>query len=231
MYIITMLDTTPTVSIVIPCYNAASYIDDTLQSLFCQTYEDLNIIFVDDGSSDSTADTLSLYKNRITLIQVAHGGASKARNIGVTAAKGGLIAFMDADDVAHPNRIEKQVAVMESEPDTDLCHSNFCNFSQSNVTDLIANKCIGSLTPRYLCGTVMMRRKTWSQVGPFNEGLQIAEYIEWQLRAIRTGIRMRYIDEVLYFRRIHAGNNSKNVGLYGDYARVLRAYLHATDCF
>ena len=105
---------TPTVSVVIPAYNADAYIAETIQSALDQTYRDLEVIVVDDGSSDETMARVSAFGERVRLHQQRNGGVARARNTGVSLARGEWIAFLDADDLWLPTKIERQLAMAAS---------------------------------------------------------------------------------------------------------------------
>ena len=101
----------PRVSIIIPAYNVASYIGETLASVFAQTFTNYEVIVINDGSPDTEEleRALEPYFNRISYLKQENLGAGAARNVGLRAAKGEFIAFLDADDLYHPERIKKAV--------------------------------------------------------------------------------------------------------------------------
>ena len=98
------------VSVVIPAYNAANFIRDTVDSALAQTHRDLEVIVVNDGSTDDTLNRLQPYGSRIRVLDLANGGVARARNTGVKEATGSWIAFLDADDLWRPEKIERQLA-------------------------------------------------------------------------------------------------------------------------
>jgi len=105
----------PRTSVVIPAYNAELFIERTLRSVLRQTYTSLEVIVVDDGSTDKTkviAEAAATKDDRVRIISVPNGGVAKARNIGIAEANGEFVAFLDADDLWHPTKIEHQVAAM-----------------------------------------------------------------------------------------------------------------------
>jgi glycosyltransferase involved in cell wall biosynthesis len=105
----------PLTSVVIPAYNAEPFLERTLHSALCQTHSNLEVIVVDDGSTDKTraiAESVALTDDRMRIISVPNGGVAKARNIGIAEAKGEFVAFLDADDLWHPAKIELQIAAM-----------------------------------------------------------------------------------------------------------------------
>src|SRR5262245_66638565 len=96
----------PALSVIIPTYNCGRFLRESLDSIFAQTERDLEVIVVDDGSTDDTPAVLARYAGRITVVQGAHGGLSAARNLGLARATGDWVAFHDADDVAVRDRLE-----------------------------------------------------------------------------------------------------------------------------
>lgn len=108
------------ISVIVPAYNAANYIEETLDSILNQTFQEFEVIVVDDGSSDATVDIVNRYiaqDNRIRLVQQQNGGSSNARNTGIALAKYNWIAPVDSDDVLLPNRFEKQLAAAARHPE------------------------------------------------------------------------------------------------------------------
>ena len=116
------------VSIVIPAYNAACTLAETLESVFAQSAPVREIIVVNDGSKDDTASVLARYQPRVRVIDQPNGGLASARNTGCIAAMGKFIAILDADDLASPDRVALQVACLRLNPDIVLCYSDFSAF-------------------------------------------------------------------------------------------------------
>ncbi|MDD6484961.1 MAG: exopolysaccharide biosynthesis polyprenyl glycosylphosphotransferase [Clostridiales bacterium] len=112
------------VSIIIPAYNCEMYIDKCLESVFAQHYPNIEVIVVNDGSTDGTGEHLEKYKDRIRLINAEHGGSSRARNIGLENARGDFILFLDADDYYEKNTIRDLVEFQE-ETDADIIHFGY----------------------------------------------------------------------------------------------------------
>ncbi len=110
----------PSVSVVIPCYNSASTLRETLDSALGQTYGNIQIIAINDGSTDETGDILIAYGDRITVLSQQNSGQTVAKINGIAQATGDYIAFLDSDDLWDAAKISRQVALMESSPETGL---------------------------------------------------------------------------------------------------------------
>jgi glycosyltransferase involved in cell wall biosynthesis len=124
----------PLVSVVIPAFNAAKYIRETLDSVLAQTYRPIEIVVVDDGSTDGTREQILAYGDCVRYVwQPNSGGCSAPRNHGVRMASGEFIAFLDADDLIAPDRIAAAVAVMKRRPDVGLAFTNFVHFDSAGI--------------------------------------------------------------------------------------------------
>ncbi len=112
----------PDVSVVIPAFNAARTINAALESVFAQTYQRFEVIVVDDGSADATAERVAAWGDRVVYVRQPNGGPGRARNVGIDRARGRLIAILDADDGWMPRKLERQVAYFDRFPETGLVH-------------------------------------------------------------------------------------------------------------
>src|SRR5262245_57535681 len=113
----------PEVSVIIPAYNAGRTISAALQSVFAQTFRDFEVIVVDDGSTDDTAARVAEWSKAIHYVRQRNRGPAHARNEGVARAKGRLIAFLDADDIWFPRKLQRQVLYFDRFPATGLLHA------------------------------------------------------------------------------------------------------------
>lgn len=121
------------ISVVIPSYNAAGMVEQAVESVLAQSWPDVECIVVDDGSSDSTEDALARYSDRIVYIKKPNGGFASARNLGMERATGEFIAWLDADDIFEPNKLERQMAFFRAAPELGLVCSDFKMFDESGV--------------------------------------------------------------------------------------------------
>jgi glycosyltransferase involved in cell wall biosynthesis len=122
--------TAATISVIVPAFNAARYLAEALDSLRRQTHEVFEIIVVDDGSTDDTARVLDAYAESIVAVRQQNAGAGAARNTGIGRATGKYIAFLDADDVCDPSRLERQVDLLEETPGAIACFTGHYTFNQ-----------------------------------------------------------------------------------------------------
>ncbi len=186
-------DALPAVSVVIPAYNAAWCVRRAVDSVLAQTFRDFELLVVDDGSTDDTAQVLGSYGPAVTVFQKANGGLSSARNAGIGAARGELIAFLDADDWWLPMKLERQVELMCSRPELGFCST------AARVVDpdgAVLNIWTGAQWQGsflvHLFGThgdvagsgsaVVARRSLFGQVGGFDESLHSLEDIDMWMR-------------------------------------------------
>lgn len=119
------------VSVVIPCYNGAIYLDEAIESVLAQEYDPLELIVVDDGSTDESGAVASQYRE-VRLISMPHSGVGATLNVGVRHALGELLAFLDADDRWLPDKLALQVPVLEGDPDVDMVFGHMRQFRQSD---------------------------------------------------------------------------------------------------
>ncbi|MGH7942144.1 MAG: glycosyltransferase family 2 protein [Limisphaerales bacterium] len=183
----------PVVSVVIPAYNRAHCITATVESALAQTFKDLEIIAVDDGSSDGTSSVLAQFGSRIRLIQQDNRGVSSARNTGVRAARGKWIAFLDSDDHWHPKKLERQIAALQKF-NGKICFTRCINQQGEILRDidflparpqepqvLYVQDAVDSvcLSPRHpLVQTMVAERTFLEMAGLFDESFHAAEDAE-----------------------------------------------------
>lgn len=183
----------PLVSVVIPVHNAERYVAETLDSVFAQTYPDIEVVVVDDGSSDDSELALAPYRDRIVYINQANAGVSAARNAGIRRATGEYVAFLDADDLWEPDKLAIQVARL-GETGAALVHSNASYMDESgnprppHIPDF-PYACEGMCFNRLfldgnglMTSSVMVRRQCLEEAGLFTVGVAYAEDYELWLK-------------------------------------------------
>lgn len=121
------------ISVVIPSYNAAGMVEEAVESVLSQTWKNIECLVIDDGSSDDTETVLAPYKDRIRYIKKENGGFASARNLGMEKASGDYIAWLDADDIFEPDKLERQMALFDACPNLGLVCSDFKMFDETGV--------------------------------------------------------------------------------------------------
>lgn len=196
------------VSVIIPTYNRARLVTRTIDSVLAQTYRDIEVIVIDDGSTDDTRAVLEGYGDRITVIYQTNGGAGRARNTGLRAAHGELLNLVDSDDIFLPTKLEHQVAYLEKHPESDVVLCGWRDVDDADgrtlaeitalpVDDMLKTCLLarneGLLSPHVL----LMRRRCVERTGFFDETLPIRETEDYWLRMALAGCRFGMVEEVL----------------------------------
>src|SRR5215467_12464584 len=211
------------VSVVIPAYNCARYIEEMLESVLNQSYRAEEVIVVDDGSTDGTRSVLEKYCNLIKYIHQENAGEPAARNTGIRQASGNCIAFLDADDFWLPDKLKIQMDYLEKHPEVALVYSDMKIFDETGIVhesvkewlkmsppsgyifrELFAETLFGS-------GTVIFRKACIDQVGFFDETFLVGSDYEMWLRMARH-FKFGYVDKPLLMYRHHATMATRGLG-------------------
>jgi glycosyltransferase involved in cell wall biosynthesis len=216
--------TGPSVSVIVPARNAASYLSEALESIRAQTRAPDQVIVVDDGSTDETAEIAEAQAEPVTLIKRSHGGVGAAVNSGLAAADGELISFLDADDLWTANKLEVQCAALAAEPKIDMVFGHVEQFLSPELSDeqRALLRAPGRVSPAKLKGTLLIRRVSLERVGLLSTSLHIADFVDWYSRAREHGLRDQVVGDVVLKRRIHLANNGRlQRAARVEYAQVL----------
>ncbi|MGE0449780.1 MAG: glycosyltransferase family 2 protein [Vicinamibacterales bacterium] len=218
----------PLVSVVIPVFNAAQYLPQALESVLAQACPSLQLIVVDDGSEDGAADAVAPFLDRVEYVRQPHRGIGAARNAGVERARGRLIAFLDADDLFTPHKLQVQLQHLEAHPDVDLVFGHVEEFISDELDEVERRKLMLRTGPQpgYFAQAMLIRREAFDRVGPFEEGLREAEFLDWYARARDAGLCHALLADVVFRRRLHRCNNGRHAGRdRGDLVRVVKAAM------
>lgn len=216
------------VSVIIPAYNATPYIKEALDSVFAQTYQTFEVIVVNDGSPDTEAleKVLLPYRDHITYLTQENRGLSGARNTGLRAATGSMVALLDADDIWMPNYLEEQTRFLHDHPEYDLVYCNAVFFGESiydgkkymdvclsdgeaTSAAIISRRC-------HVFVSITARTEVLKQFG-FDESLRSCEDFDCWLRFTAAGHRIGYHRKVLVRYRKHGASLSANPTAMADY--------------
>jgi len=212
----------PKVSVIIPAYNAMRFLPEALDSVLNQTFTDFEVLIINDGSTDSIVEWAStIQDSRVSLISQSNKGLSGARNTGINKSTGTYLAFLDADDVWEPTKLEKQVQAFESSPELGVVDTFAAMVDEKNNHLYVAGyrypegnvlrKAIEESV--VMCGSSpMVHRKCFETAGLFDESLRAAE--DWNMWArIALHYPFKAIEEPLTRYRQHPSSMSKDWNL------------------
>ena len=198
----------PRVSVVIPCYNAHRYLAETLASVRAQTFRDVEIVVVDDGSTDpATAASLAALDPDIRLVRKPNGGLSSARNAGFAAATGEFVLPLDADDQIAPEMLARAVAALDDDPQAGFVHAWIDVFGDERGVARKTWNFFEQLATNQLPYCMLMRRAAWSDAGGYDETMREG-YEDWEfnIRLAKRGIRGIQLAAPLFrYRRLASG--------------------------
>lgn len=200
------------ISVIIPVFNSERFISEAIQSVIDQNYEPLQVIIVDDGSTDDTADIIAAFGKEITYLFQNNAGPAAARNKGLEMATGNFIAFLDSDDLWPENKLMDALAEFEKNPSL-----GFVQGLTRQVYDRRYGLDTGNLIKKeetlfvFLLGSAMFRKSAFDQIGGFDESMKYCEDLDWFLRAIEEEIPFIIHEKTSLIYRIHGGNLTTNV--------------------
>jgi glycosyltransferase involved in cell wall biosynthesis len=200
------------VSFVIPVRDGAKYLSECIESVLRQTVQPYEVIVVDDGSQDESAVIAESFGDAVRCLRREPAGQSAARNHGVEASRGDFIAFLDADDLAVPHRLERQMARFAARPELEFCNGYSRNFWSPEIA--AADRKVSpqevfthgeTPAPRHVI-TWTLRRELFDRLGGFNEGQRFGEDTTWLDRVDDAAVVSETIPEILALRRLHHAN-------------------------
>jgi len=202
----------PLISVLIPTYNRARFIRETVDSALVQDYDRFEVVVVDDGSTDDTAGIVNSYDDpRVRYVQAGHGGVARARNRGVKEARGEFLLWLDSDDMLHEGAIGSYVAALDEHPDADIVYGQWDiiddegnrtgarRFDGFTGRDMFHQLLEGCVVPQPGC---FVRRRCYDVVGMYDTSLEVAEDYDFFARAVGR-CRFLALDQTLYAYRDH----------------------------
>jgi glycosyltransferase involved in cell wall biosynthesis len=215
------------ISAVVPAFNAEKYLGEAIESILAQTVKVSEIVVVDDGSTDRTAEVAARFGVDALLIRQPHAGAAAARNHALKTVSGDWIAFLDADDVWTLDKIENQLKVLAAAPETEIIFGGVEEFvtPEMPAEEKIKFERFKEPVKGAIPSAMIVRRSVFDRVGIFNESYQIADFFDWRLRCRAAGTTEREAREIVARRRIHG----QNLGIVKkefqtEYIAILRKY-------
>ena len=220
----------PLVSVIIPVYNYERYLAEAVESVLGQTYRHLELIVVDDGSTDRSGEVAKSFADKgVRHCHQVHAGIGPARNKGVELAQGDFLAFLDADDRWPVEKLERQLRAFDSDPALEMCFGQAVQLQngpewEAGVKD--KKLPVAGMVPGMVPGTMLIKRDAFVRVGRFQGDWKVGEFIDWYARAVELQIHSLVLPDLFLWRRIHDSNQGiRERQSVSDYARVLKASL------
>jgi len=195
------------ISCIIPVHNGAAFIEEALNSIRAQDVDGLDVIVIDDGSTDNSAD-IARSMPGVRVFRQDKAGVAAARNAGLAQAKGAFIAFLDADDLWLPGKLAAQMALLEQNPGADLCLTWMRNVTAAGLEGAIDDK------PRIgrMMQCLLARRSAFDRIGGFDTGTVTRADQDWFMRAHDAGLETVIVPDIYMLRRVHGANHSLATG-------------------
>lgn len=227
----------PVVSVIIPCYNAGKYIEETLDSVAAQTLQAWECLIVDDESTDHSWELISNYTHkdpRYRIFQQANAGSAAARNTGLQHAAGEYIQFLDADDLIAPTKLERQVEFLKHHPEVDIVCGPIFAFRDTNRTTFLPMTKYNTFVAQYeddpacllqyyreenpitAIHAALGRRLCYEEIGGFDPNLRAAEDYDFWIRCIEANKRFAFdlTTRTEAYYRLHPSNKQGNRQVY-----------------
>ncbi len=221
---------TPRVSVIVPVYEGEAYLAEAIESILAQTLPPAEVVIVDNGCTDASARIASGFGPPVRIVPRPHGTAPEARNTGLEHATGDVLAFLDADDLWEPERLERQLAVLHGPGRPDLVFGHVLEFHSPELTERERNGLAparGVVAGRVII-TLLVERATFDRVGPFDANLPAADFLDWLSRARALGLTEAMLSDVVARRRIHLGNTQWTTRS-ADLTRALRETIRRRE--
>ena len=217
------------ISCIIPVYNGERYLQEALDSILAQTYRPLKVIVADDGSTDGTAEVAVAYGERLTYLWQSNQGYAAAKNLGLRAAEGDFIAFLDADDLWHPEKLAKQMARLRERPEIDLCFTRYKNFWMPELAEeerRYQGHAHSQPQSSWSISTLLVRRAAFERFGVFHDGTRGLENMTWFLRSAGRGAVIEVLTDILMYRRFNTESFTRRgpAEVYGNLLPILKEW-------
>jgi len=216
------------ISVIIPAYNCERFLREAVESVLGQNYSPVELIIVDDGSTDGTASVARSFPETVRYLHQTNQGPAAARNRGIEHAQGSLIAFADADDLWPATKLELQLSYLVRDPKIDIVLGRIqqVQLSETNDGETRAEEFAEPAFSVNL-GSAIMRKSVFERVGLFDETMRYSEDVDWFMRAREAGAAIVTIDAITLFYRQHEQNMTR--GKSTSELNVLKALKRSLD--
>lgn len=200
------------ISCIVTSFNSEKYIAEAIRSILNQTYKHIEIIIADGGSTDKTKDVVQQLNSGIKFITQKGLSPAETRNLGFNSSSGKYIAFLDADDLWHPEKLTRQMNCFAENPEIDLCITYaemFWSEDLNNEKFFFKDHPRTKSIPGYATTTLLAKKNVFEITGKFNKDLWFTDATEWFIRAKGLGLKIHIIEEPLTYHRMHQSNLTK----------------------
>jgi glycosyltransferase involved in cell wall biosynthesis len=197
----------PLVSVIVPVYNGERHLREALDSILVQAYRPLEVLVVDDGSTDGSASIIRSYSGLHRFHQ-SNAGVAAARNLALERSRGELVAFLDQDDQWAPHKLRVQYAFLAAHPEVDYVFAHMQNILQGERPAWLPERHVQWPKPGINPGTLLARRPAFDRVGVFDPSYVNGSDTDWHIRAVNLGLTHAVMPDVLLLRCVHEENES-----------------------
>jgi glycosyltransferase involved in cell wall biosynthesis len=210
-------------SVIIPVYNCEKYLAEAIESVLSQQHHPLEILIIDDGSTDNSAHIARQYSSLVQYHYQSNQGTAAARNYGMQLAQGDLFAFLDADDLWLPNKLDRQISALLNNPQIEAVFTHACESTNPNQIDL------NTAIPGYLPSTMTIDRVAMNRIGKFSDCCQV-EWADWYIRSKAASLSTLMLPDLLVIRRLHSANKGimNQQKAMTEYIHLLKAHIDRT---
>lgn len=197
------------ITVVITVYNGAPYLAEAIDSVLAQSYYPFELIVLDDGSTDGSGEVARSYGSALRFIRKENAGLGAARNSAIELAQGSYYAFLDADDRFVPGKLERQMEILDTEPEVDMVFGHMTEFVSPEI-DESARALLREPVhdePWRMTNLMLVRREAFHRVGPFSDTLRVGIGVDWYARAVDRGLKEAVPPFIVLERRLHTSNN------------------------
>jgi glycosyltransferase involved in cell wall biosynthesis len=196
-------------SVVVPVYNNAAHLCAAVRGILRQRYAPLEIVIVDDGSTDDSAKVVQALVPEARYVHQPNRGPAAARNHGLQLARGEIIAFLDGDDVWSDDKLEVQLPMLLADPELDVV-LGYCRYLAAGEPGEDAYAPVGEAFLALKVDCALFRRRVFDTIGLFNEHMRLSEDVDWFLRARERRAKVIAIEQIVHLYRLHQANSTRD---------------------
>jgi glycosyltransferase involved in cell wall biosynthesis len=222
------MEENPLVSVVIPVFNGEKYLAEAIETALAQTHRPIEVIVVDDGSTDGSREIAASFGAPVGHSFQPHHGLGAARNHGIEKARGSFCAFLDSDDLWVKDKLARQLAVFRDHPDIDMVfgHAELFHSPELDEKRKANLQGAGETMPANSASALLIKRESFFRAGLFETKWRLGEFIDWYLKASDKGLKSYTLPEVVTKRRLHGGNMTiRDRAARPDYVHIVKASL------